>query len=63
MSTRAMFGWLDALVIACLLMHGCGKAKATNPAEAIAVNGPAGVDCYAILNSEGVAVGGNCLPH
>lgn len=43
------------------LIQSCGKASADNGVRAVEIPSPVNTNCYAILNSAGDAVGGNCL--
>lgn len=46
------------------LSIGCGKseneAKAAGAARAIYISGPAGAECFAIVDGDDKVVGGNC---
>lgn len=51
------------VLLLCIMiaLAGCARAGASGGATARQIPSPDGVDCYAIMDSQGSAVGGNCI--
>ncbi len=53
---------MKSLLIMLLLASGCAKVDASSNSTAVVIPAPiAGYACFAIVNSEGATVGGNCV--
>lgn len=54
--------WFIGVGLISTLAVSCGsESKGSGSVHAIYVTGPSGVDCYAIIDEAGKAVGGNCV--